>query len=45
MEKPALPERSEKSASPLVKLLIDLGPLLAFFVAYGAPAFIGRPGS
>jgi intracellular septation protein len=35
MEKPALPERSEKSASPLVKLLIDLGPLLAFFVAYG----------
>jgi intracellular septation protein len=35
MEKPALPERSGKSASPLVKLLIDLGPLLAFFVAYG----------
>ena len=35
MEKPALPERSEKSTSPLVKLLIDLGPLLAFFVAYG----------
>jgi intracellular septation protein len=35
MEKPALPERSEKSAPPLVKLLIDLGPLLAFFVAYG----------
>jgi len=35
MEKPALPERSEKSASPFVKLLIDLGPLIAFFVAYG----------
>ena len=31
----ALPERSEKAASPLVKLLIDLGPLLAFFAAYG----------
>jgi len=35
MEKPALPESSEKSASPLIKLLIDLGPLIAFFVAYG----------
>lgn len=35
MKKPALPERSEKSASPLIKLLIDLGPLIAFFIAYG----------
>jgi intracellular septation protein len=35
MEKPALPESSEKSASPLIKLLIDLGPLIAFFIAYG----------
>ena len=35
MEKPALPQSSEKSASPLIKLLIDLGPLIAFFVAYG----------
>jgi intracellular septation protein len=35
MKKPALPERSQKSASPLIKLLIDLGPLIAFFIAYG----------
>jgi intracellular septation protein len=35
MEKPAVPPRSDKPASPLIKLLIDLGPLIAFFVAYG----------
>jgi intracellular septation protein len=34
MDKPALPEHSEKSPSPFIKLLIDLGPLIAFFVAY-----------
>ena len=32
MDKPAA--RSEKSPSPIIKLLIDLGPLIAFFVAY-----------
>ncbi|HEU0062475.1 MAG TPA: septation protein A [Hyphomicrobiaceae bacterium] len=35
MEEPAIPEQSAKAASPLVKLLIDLGPLIAFFLAYG----------
>jgi intracellular septation protein len=35
MDKPALPERSDKSDPPLIKLLIDLGPLIAFFIAYG----------
>ncbi len=35
MEQPATPEHSEKTQSPIIKLLIDLGPLLAFFIAYG----------
>jgi len=35
MQDPATPKPSDKSESPLVKLLIDLGPLVAFFVAYG----------
>ncbi|HJZ31309.1 MAG TPA: septation protein A [Hyphomicrobiaceae bacterium] len=35
MQDPATPKPSDKSESPLVKLLIDLGPLIAFFVAYG----------
>ena len=35
MEQPATPERSAKTQSPVIKLLIDLGPLLAFFIAYG----------
>jgi intracellular septation protein len=35
MEQPATPEHREKTQSPVIKLLIDLGPLLAFFIAYG----------
>jgi len=35
MEQPATPEHGEKTQSPVIKLLIDLGPLLAFFIAYG----------
>jgi intracellular septation protein len=35
MEQPATPEHGEKPQSPVIKLLIDLGPLLAFFIAYG----------
>jgi intracellular septation protein len=38
MEKPARSDPTEpeaKAQSPFVKLLVDLGPLIAFFVAYG----------
>jgi len=35
MEEPATPNPSEKAQPAFVKLLIDLGPLVAFFVAYG----------
>ena len=35
MEEPAIPEQDAKAPSPVVKLLIDLGPLIAFFIAYG----------
>ncbi|HET6926621.1 MAG TPA: septation protein A [Hyphomicrobiaceae bacterium] len=34
MEEPAIPEHGAKAPSPVVKLLIDLGPLIAFFIAY-----------
>ena len=35
MEEPATPNPSEKAQPAFVKLLIDLGPLVAFFLAYG----------
>jgi intracellular septation protein len=35
MEEPATPNPSEKAQPAFVKLLIDLGPLVAFFFAYG----------
>jgi intracellular septation protein len=35
MQEPATPDPNKKPQSPLVKLLIDLGPLIAFFIAYG----------
>jgi intracellular septation protein len=34
MQEPVTPERATKAPSPVVKLLIDLGPLIAFFIAY-----------
>jgi len=35
MEEPATPTPSDKAQPAFVKLLIDLGPLVAFFLAYG----------
>lgn len=35
MQEPATSDKTEKAQSPFVKLLIDLGPLIAFFIAYG----------
>jgi intracellular septation protein len=35
MQEPATSDKTEKTQSPFVKLLIDLGPLIAFFIAYG----------
>jgi len=35
MQEPATSDKTEKAQSPFVKLLIDLGPLIGFFIAYG----------
>ena len=44
MTEEAKPSGRSAAANPLVKLLIDLGPLVAFFIAYGKLGIYGATG-